>query len=131
MVERLNTLMADLAARAADLEDGAVTPPPPPDQTGLTGKVYLDTNGNGMQDTGEPGVPGMTVLAYSFETEQTTGVATDASGGYAMPLPGGGYLIQVEGTAAFAYITMPDYGALTQNLGSNPSFFFYNKTAMP
>ena len=61
--------------------------------------VFLDPNGNGAQDTNEPGVPGVTVTllnAGGFVVATTT---TDASGNYLFPgLPAGTYTVRVTDT---------------------------------
>ena len=73
----------------------------------LTGTVFTDTDGDGVQDAGEPGIPGLDVLSYHYETEATDSAMTDSSGTYALVVPVGGYLIQVQGTNAYEYLIIP------------------------
>ena len=53
-------------------------PPPPPAK--LAGRVYVDANGNGIWDTGEPGIGGETVTLTGEGVTRT--VVTAASGKY-------------------------------------------------
>jgi|GEM_PF-2931480 len=56
--------------------------------------VYLDENGNGIQDLGEAGIAGVTV---NLTGDATATVVTDANGGYIFPdLPEGDYTITVD-----------------------------------
>ncbi len=69
--------------------------------------VWLDENGNGIQDAGEPGIPGVTVNLTGDATETTV---TDANGGYIFPdLPAGDYVVTVDET------TLPDGYTQTTN----------------
>ncbi|MEP6493301.1 MAG: metallophosphoesterase [bacterium] len=61
-------------------------------QPAVTGVVFIDANGNGVRDSGEPGVPGVAV------SNQDAVVVTDASG--AFRLPRGGYGV--------AFVSVPD-----------------------
>ena len=60
--------------------------------------VFEDTNSNGIQDIGEPGIPGVilqvsgTTYYDEFIVRQTT---TDANGNYQFNLPPGGYKVTV------------------------------------
>ncbi len=69
--------------------------------------VWLDENGNGIQDAGEAGIPGVTVN-LSGDLDATT--VTDANGGYIFPdLPEGTYTVTVDET------TLPDGVSQTTN----------------
>src|SRR5690606_11909374 len=43
----------------------------------LQGAKYNDLNGNGIKDTGEPGLAGWTIVAYQSSTGQSTTATTD------------------------------------------------------
>ncbi len=55
-----------------------------------------DTNKNGVQDLGEVGVKGVTVVAYDNKTNKEVGrTITDDKGGYLIPnLPNGDYRVE-------------------------------------
>ena len=55
----------------------------------ITGVVYLDENGNGAREEGEPGLPGVVV------SNQRAVVATDAEGRFELPGSGDGVLFVV------------------------------------
>ncbi|MEW5923350.1 MAG: DNRLRE domain-containing protein [Candidatus Zixiibacteriota bacterium] len=48
----------------------------------LGGMVFMDENGNGMYDNGEPGVEGVTVNLYNCEDSLLASVTTDENGYY-------------------------------------------------
>ena len=51
--------------------------------TGSVGDlVWQDTNGNGQQDEGEPGIPEVTVMLYDAGQELVAATSTDAQGFY-------------------------------------------------
>lgn len=62
----------------------------------ITGIVYVDTNLNGKQDPGEPGVPGVTVALQHADGSPITTATTGPDGGYIFPVPGAGDYIVVE-----------------------------------
>lgn len=64
--------------------------------------VWEDTNRNGRQDSGEPGLSGVVVTAYASDDVGGTAVATtvtDASGFYILGLPVGSYRLVVTAPA--------------------------------
>ncbi|NEP15940.1 MAG: DUF11 domain-containing protein, partial [Leptolyngbya sp. SIO4C1] len=70
-------------------------------------RVFLDENNNGLQDDGEPGVPGVTVNLIDVETGNTVATQqTDDNGLYSfVNLPAGSYQVQFtapSGTAGFS-----------------------------
>jgi hypothetical protein len=68
----------------------------PPDQQGtLHGIVYEDTNGNGTQDAGEPGIPGVAVTVTDSEGNIQT-LFTDENGEYSTTVPAGATLVDIE-----------------------------------
>lgn len=61
---------------------------------GLAGFVYVDSNGNGTRDAGEPGIAGVTLTATPLGGGAAVNVSTDASGAYLFTdLPAGSYRI--------------------------------------
>jgi SdrD B-like domain len=48
----------------------------------LGDRVWIDSNGNGAQDTGEPGVTGVTVTLFDSANVQVATTTTNASGNY-------------------------------------------------
>ena len=80
--------------------------------TDISGVVYEDTNGNGSQDAGEPGLQGVTVTVVdSLGGTQTLG--TDADGNYGANVPAGDVNITIDEN------TLP--GGSTQTEGTNPT----------
>jgi len=74
-----------------------ITPPPPSGSIGDF--VWNDLNGNGVQDAGEPGLAGLTVMLGGAASATTT---TDASGGYQFTgLSAGNYSVTVGTPAGF------------------------------
>ncbi|WP_308447128.1 SdrD B-like domain-containing protein, partial [Chitiniphilus shinanonensis] len=58
---------------------------------GLAGAVYLDLNRNGVRDSGEAGLPGVTVTLSGVDAlgaPLSCTAVTDANGSYAFPVPG-------------------------------------------
>jgi hypothetical protein len=64
--------------------------------------VWADTNADGLQDAGEVGIPGMTVLLYAADgTTQLDSTTTDSSGFYRFyGLAAGNYLVRYDTTTA-------------------------------
>jgi len=100
------------------------------DVTGNTGsgaigdRVWVDADGDGRQDPGEPGLGGVTVNLYSdpdgdgvFDTlEATTTTAPDGS--YIFDdVPSGAYVVQVESPANYTLTGDPDYPNMTCPVG--------------
>jgi uncharacterized surface anchored protein len=63
----------------------------------LSGTVWLDTDGDGIQDPGEAGIPGVTVT-ITLPDGTTTTVVTDANGNYTYTGVPGTYTINVPTT---------------------------------
>ncbi|MCK5920014.1 MAG: hypothetical protein KAG66_03685, partial [Methylococcales bacterium] len=83
---------------------------PPANAGSVTGIVYEDTNGNGTQDTDEPGIAGVSVL-ITDSTGGTQNLITDATGAYKATVPAGNTTIFINES------TLP--GNSTQTQGSN------------
>ena len=56
--------------------------PVPETNTAINGIVYTDTNGNGVQDAGEAGIPDYRMLAIDYSTGQSRDAYTAADGTY-------------------------------------------------
>jgi len=86
-------------------------------------QVWEDTNGDGIQDAGEPGVEGVTVMLFNadgspvvdMDGNPVAPVTTDANGNYTFDnLPAGDYYVQFDLT------TLPQgYSVTEQNNGSD------------
>ncbi|UEG48879.1 DUF11 domain-containing protein [Ferruginibacter lapsinanis] len=64
--------------------------------------VWNDQNGNGLQDVGEPGIPGVTVI-LTYPNNATVSTTTDANGGYTFSnLASGTYSLTFTTPAGFA-----------------------------
>ncbi|MEO1624982.1 MAG: SdrD B-like domain-containing protein, partial [Bacteroidota bacterium] len=84
--------------------------------------VWEDTDGDGIQDGGEPGVQGVTVILYDADTGNPVDtVVTDASGQYTFEdVPSGNYYItfdETTNTGGQQYVWSPS----GQGTGSNDS----------
>ncbi|RRO13591.1 T9SS type B sorting domain-containing protein, partial [Mesohalobacter salilacus] len=104
---------------------------PDPDNTGtLTGHLYLDDNGNGNQDVGEPDLPDVDVLITDSQNNTQT-VTTDANGDWSVLVPTGGTesdidetdpdyptgSIQTEGTDPTTTTVIPNVTTFSENDG--------------
>lgn len=79
-------------------------------------KVWNDVNGNGVQDAGEPGVAGVTVILYAGDGTTVIGTTTtDGAGNYIFTnLDAGNYVVGFSNLpAGFAFTT--------QNVGADPT----------
>ena len=96
----------------------------------LGDRVWLDTNGNGIQDNGEPGVPGVTVRLLDGNGDPVRNpdgtprtVTTDAEGRYQFTdlTPGLPYQVEFVLPAGYAF-TLPDRGTDdTRDSDADPS----------
>lgn len=108
-------------------------PPPPVGVTGtITGHVYQDTNGDGVQNGGEPNLPGVSIVVTTPGGQVFT-TLTDGSGNYSVPgvpagnatvdivnstLPPG--LVQTEGTDPTTVVVPGGGSVFEQNNGFEP-----------
>lgn len=85
----------------------------------LTGTVFSDDNGNGVQDNEEAGIPDMIVLYLNLADHSNTArTTTDSSGTYTFTdIPAGNYLVQVVGTDLYEYVTVQDGQTVTTDFG--------------
>ena len=63
--------------------------------TKAIGVVYEDTNGNGTQDAGEPGIVGVDVTITDSEGRIQT-LVTDVNGTYSVTVPAGDALVDID-----------------------------------
>lgn len=82
-------------------------------------RVWLDTNNNGTQDAGEPGVSGVTVTLYNGAGAAIATTITDANGNYLFTnvTPGNGYTVGFTLPAGTAFTTST--GAVSQVANSD------------
>jgi protocatechuate 3,4-dioxygenase beta subunit len=76
--------------------------------------VWNDLNNNGIQDAGEPGIPGVTVTLYAADGTTVIGTTTtDALGKYQFSnLPAGTYIVGFSGfPAGYSLSSLPNAGA--------------------
>ncbi len=75
--------------------------------------VWLDENGNGVQDAGEPGVEGVPVTLFAEDGTLVGSTTTDASGSYQIVQQGasaGNFYVGFDPPAAYEF-TLPDQGS--------------------
>ncbi len=84
-------------------------------EASLGNKVWYDTNNNGLQDSGEVGVAGVTVQLYTSAGVLSATTQTDVFGNYIFNgLSAGDYYIQIDAT------TLPSgYSYVSANTGSD------------
>ncbi len=92
-----------------------VTGVPSPPVAALGDYVWEDLNANGQQDSGEPGIPGVTVTLLD-SASNSTGITdvTDANGEYLF-----GNL--TPGTYSVSFPSLPGYARTTANSGNDAS----------
>ncbi|MDY0072771.1 MAG: SdrD B-like domain-containing protein [Thauera sp.] len=56
--------------------------PPPPTLASVSGKVYHDRNDNGLPESGEEGIPGVTITLWDNAGNKVATTTTDANGNY-------------------------------------------------
>jgi uncharacterized repeat protein (TIGR01451 family) len=83
--------------------------------------VWDDTNSNGIQDAGEPGVPGVTVQLNGTDKNGaavTRTTTTDADGKYAFAADDGAPNL-ISGTYTITFVAPSGYGFTTQGVGAD------------
>jgi hypothetical protein len=100
---------APIPSASLNVDAGLVSPP-----NRLGGAVWADANRNGLQDSGESLVPGVTVVVKDGRGNQIGAATTDAAGRYRVDnLPDGTF------TVCFGMSTLPD--AYADNLVTKPN----------
>jgi hypothetical protein len=134
--ELLSILCGDIDSEI-DLSSGTVSVFVPPggsvgctylndeieDPLGVIGDfVWNDTNENGMQDQGEPGIAGVTVELFDADADVLVlSTATDGNGIYILGnVPEGSYYLQFTGPAGWEF-TLVDQGS--SDLADSDAFF--------
>ncbi len=86
-------------------------------------RVWFDTNGNGTQDAGEPGVSGVTVTLYNNAGLVVGTTITDANGNYLFTnvAPGNGYTVGFTLPAGTAFTTSTGAVSQVANSDANPA----------
>lgn len=68
--------------------------------------VFIDQNGNGVQDANEPGIPGVTITLLDTNGNVVATTVTDANGNYAfLGLPPGDYTVRISPPPGFTLTT--------------------------
>lgn len=74
-------------------------------------QVFIDSNGNGIQDEGEPGQPGVVIDLYDNEGNRVASTTSDSNGYYEfVELPPGTYYIQVETEPGYTFSPIVEGG---------------------
>lgn len=95
------SLAASLAAggNIPNLNFGYVPPPPPPPPGSISGKAYIDSNGNGVYDAAEVILAGVSITLSGAASGSAT---TTAPAGYSFTtLVAGGYNVSAASTALY------------------------------
>ncbi len=95
------------------------------DQGTVSGNVFLDTNGNGMQDANEPGISGVTVTLLTSRESEVQTATTAGNGSYSFSgVTSGGYKVQetdpagyISTTANTVPVSVTGAGGVTANFG--------------
>jgi len=108
------SIYVGLGAANLNKSDGASCPlvPAPLPTTGQVGnKVWVDDDGDGIQDAGEPGLAGVVVDLYSIDSPFIASAITDENGEYSFQnlSPSEYYIIFSSSPAGFA-LTLQDQG---------------------
>ncbi|MBN9518394.1 carboxypeptidase regulatory-like domain-containing protein, partial [bacterium] len=100
----------DGGARTPYEDDEAAVSLTPPARLG--DYVWHDLNANGVQDVGEPGIPGVTVsLLDATGTTVLQSTATDSNGYYGFTVAPGTYVVQFVSPAGYPAASPKDQGA--------------------
>ncbi|MCF7826809.1 MAG: choice-of-anchor D domain-containing protein, partial [Candidatus Marinimicrobia bacterium] len=108
------SIYVGLGATNLNKSDGASCPlvPAPLPTTGQVGnRVWVDNDADGVQDAGEPGLPGVTVDLYSIDSPFIASTISDENGEYVFQnlSPSEYYIIFSSAPAGFS-LTLKDQG---------------------
>ncbi len=85
-------------------------------------KVWFDTNGNGIQDSGENGVQGVTVKLYKCDNTLVSSTTTNASGNYSFTdLTPGDYYLKFEPASNYVFTAQDQSEDESQDSDPNTS----------
>ena len=95
----------------ANIDQATVTIEVTPTPTGSIGDlVWNDMNGNGIQDSGEPGLHNITVILSDADGNVIATTVTDMEGNYIFPEVGyGTYYVTLEDLTGYTYTTNSQY----------------------
>src|SRR5262249_45220805 len=108
-------------------EPVTITPPP---QVTIGDFVWQDLDGNGIQDGGEPGIPGVALTLTGTTgggTAVTDHATTDSGGHYQLTEDPGTYTVTVDasnfgpGGALFGYTPTPTLQGPNRSVDNNPN----------
>lgn len=86
----------------------------------ITGIKYDDTNANGMQDTGEPGISGVTMTIYNYASNTYQTAVTSSDGSFQFNDVAAGTFFLYETNIPTGYrVTEPVYGYYYQDIAAN------------
>lgn len=86
----------------------------------LGNRVWLDTNGNGIQDPGEGGIGGMCVNLYDASGKLIQRASTDSNGYYGFNVQAGRYSVEFSRLRGHAF-SMPNAADESSDSDANPS----------
>ncbi len=96
----------------------------------VTGTVFLDSNGNNMQDDGEIGLEGIIVLLYDMDGNIVAQTITDSNGDYFFfDVPEGQYYVLFDIPSTYVAV-IPNVGndAFDSDIGTDGATMFFNVT---
>ncbi|HVN16792.1 MAG TPA: SdrD B-like domain-containing protein [Anaerolineales bacterium] len=89
-------------------------------ETILGNRVWLDTNANGIQDYGEPGVGGVCVNLYDSTSKQIAQTTTDSNGYYGFNVQPGHYTVEFKLPSGMQF-TQANVGNEDQDSDADPT----------
>jgi LPXTG-site transpeptidase (sortase) family protein len=97
--------------------------------SGIIGMVFNDANGNGVQDSGEAALSGVTIQLKNNVGAVIATTTTDALGGYSFPnLPAGTYTVTETDPTGFVSTTLNNVG-INLTAGTTATINFGDQTS--